>query len=156
DLQEYLPGIEEAGIAYALFEPDSGFADPVATTLAYLAAARRAGARALEDTPVGAIELAGDRVRGGRVGDGLVGCDSVVLAAGPWSVMLAYAIGLELPVEVTREQYVVYDVSAAPAVSCAVSSQVDRIYLRPAPDHGADRMIAGRGYPKDYEHAHPD
>ena len=32
DLHEYLPGAEGAGIAYALYEPDSGFADPVATT----------------------------------------------------------------------------------------------------------------------------
>ncbi len=32
DLHEFLPGAEGAGIAYALFEPDSGFADPVATT----------------------------------------------------------------------------------------------------------------------------
>ena len=52
DLQEFLPGAEEAGIAYALFEPDSGFADPVATTRAYIEASRRAGATALEDTPV--------------------------------------------------------------------------------------------------------
>src|SRR5262245_40497374 len=59
DLDEILPGAEAAGIAYALFEPDSGFADPVATTRAYVEGARRYGARAFEDSPVEAIELDG-------------------------------------------------------------------------------------------------
>ena len=48
--------------------------------------ARRAGAEALEGTPVEAIEVAGGAVRGVRVGGELIECDSVVLAAGPWSV----------------------------------------------------------------------
>jgi len=156
DLQELVPGIEEAGIGYALFEPDSGFADPVATTRAYITASQRAGARAFEGMPVGAIEIAGGRVRGVRVGDELIECDSVVLAAGPWSVGLAYAIGLELPISVTREQDVVYDVSPQQAVPCAVSSQVDAVYMRPAPEHGQDRMLVGRGFPKEYEGANPD
>src|SRR5262245_22586175 len=62
DLQELLPGAAEAGIAYALYEPNSGYADPVATTRAYIEAARRAGATALEGTPVGGIEIANGRV----------------------------------------------------------------------------------------------
>jgi glycine/D-amino acid oxidase-like deaminating enzyme len=156
DVQEVLPGAEETGIAYALFEPDSGFADPVATTRAYIEASRRAGATALEDTPVGEIVLANGRVRGVRIGDQVVECDSVVLAAGPWSIALAYGIGLELPLEVTREQDVVFDVGAAPVPPCAVSSQADRVYARPAPEHGDRHILVGRGYPKEYEHAHPD
>ena len=102
DLDELLPGAEQTGIAYALYEPSSGFADPAATTRAYIDAARRAGARAFEGSPVGAIELGGGRVRGVRVGDDVVECDSVVLAAGPWSLTRARGIGLELPIEVTR------------------------------------------------------
>src|SRR5262245_58135624 len=43
DLQELLPGVNEDGIAYALYEPDSGYADPVATTRAYVDAGLRAG-----------------------------------------------------------------------------------------------------------------
>jgi glycine/D-amino acid oxidase-like deaminating enzyme len=156
DLQEFLPGAEATGIAYALYEPDSGFADPVATTLAYVEAAQRAGARAFEGMPVGGIELAGDRVRGVRVGDEVIECDSVVLAAGPWALPLAFGIGLELPIEVTREQDIVFEAGSEAVVPCAVSSQVDRIYMRPAPDHGEHGMIVGRGYPKEYEAAHPD
>ena len=151
------PGAEGAGIAYALFEPDSGFADPVATTRAYIEASRRAGRDARSRARrSAAIEIAGGRVRGVRVGDEVVECDSVVLAAGPWSIALAYGIGLELPLEVTREQDVVYDVGAGAASRAPISSQVDRIYMRPAPEHGDRHMLVGRGYPKEYEQAHPD
>lgn len=156
DLQELLPGAEETGIAYALFEPNSGFADPVATTRAYIEASRRAGATALEGTPVGGIEIANGRVCGVRVGDEVVECDSVVLAAGPWSIALAYGIGLELPLEVTREQDVIYDVGAAPVPPSTISSQTDRVYIRPAPEHGDRHILVGRGYPKAYEQVHPD
>ena len=156
DLDEFLPGAEGAGIAYALYEPDSGFADPVATTLAYLTAAQRVGARALDGTPVSAIELDGGRVRGVRIGDELVECEHGVLATGPWAPELASGIGLELPIEVTREQDVVYETAPEPPVPCAVSSQVDRTYMRPAPELGEGLMLVGRGFPKEYERASPN
>ena len=111
DLQEYVPGIDETGIAYALYEPDAGFADPVATTNAYVATARLAGASALENAAVERIELDGDRILGVRVGGELVECDNLVLAAGPWTPKLAAGAGLELPIEITREQDVVFETS---------------------------------------------
>ncbi len=156
DLHEFLPGAEGAGIAYALYEPDSGFADPVATTAAYVTAACRAGARAFENTPVEAIEVEGGAVRGVRVAGELVECESVVLAAGVWSARLGREIGLELPLEITREQDVVFATAPEPAVPCAVSSQVDRIYMRPAPEHGDGHVLVGRGFPKEYETVEPD
>jgi sarcosine oxidase subunit beta len=156
DLDDFLPGANGAGLAYALFEPDSGFADPVATTTAYVTAGCRAGARALENTRVEAIEVSGGAVHGVRVGGELVECDSVVLAAGAWSPRLAHDIGLDLPLEITREQDVVFATAPEPAIPCAVSSQADRIYMRPAPENGAGHVLVGRGYPKDYELVEPD
>ena len=156
DLHEFLPGANGAGLAYALFEPDSGFADPVATTAAYVTAACRAGARAFEHTAVEAIEVSGGTVRGVRVGGELVECENVVLAAGVWSAKLAHAIGLELPLEITREQDVVFETAPEPAIPCAVSSQADRVYMRPAPEFGDGHVLAGRGFPKEYETVDPD
>src|SRR5262249_11272159 len=46
-----------------------------------------------------------------------------------------------------------YETSPEPAIPCAVSSQVDRVYLRPA---GDGRLLAGRGFPKEYEQVDPD
>lgn len=155
DLQEYLPGIDEDGIAYALYEPDAGFADPVAATKAYIEAAQAVGARALEGTPVESVELAAERVRGVRVGGELVECDNLVLAAGPWTLKLAGVAGLELPLEITREQDVVFDVAPQTTIPSAVSSQIDRVYMRPAPEYGTSHVLVGRGFPKEYEQVDP-
>ena len=148
DLEELLPGVDESGIAYAVYEPESGYADPVATTRAYVEAGRRAGGVAREGARVDAIEIDAGKVRGARVGDELVECDALVLAAGPWSAKL-----FDLPLAITREQDVVFETLPEPAVPCAVSSQVDRVYLRP---DGDGRLLVGRGFPKEYEQADPD
>jgi len=155
DLQEYLPGVDETGIAYALYEPDAGFADPIATTNAYIAATRAAGGRALEGMTVDSVELDGDRVHGVRVGGELFECDRLVLAAGPWTPKLAAGIGLELPLEITREQDVVFETAPQATITSAVSSQIDRVYMRPAPEYGDAHVLVGRGFPKEYENVDP-
>jgi glycine/D-amino acid oxidase-like deaminating enzyme len=156
DLGEYLPGIEPAGVAYSLWEPDAGFADPVAATRAYVAAAQRAGARALEGTAVTSLEAHEGAIRGARVAGELLECSRLVLAAGPWTLELARSVGLELPLEITREQDVVYDTGSERNVPCAVSSQVDRVYMRPVPGRGDGRLLVGRGFPKAYERVDPE
>src|SRR5579871_928636 len=72
DFDELLPGIDTTGVAYGVFEPDSGFADPVAATVAYVEAARLRGAKARENTAVEAIEVEGGRACGVRVGGELL------------------------------------------------------------------------------------
>ena len=142
-------GVAAEGVAYALFESDSGFADPVAATRSFIDAARREGAEAREQSPVEALVPG----RGVRVGGALLEADNVVLAAGAWSKKLAATAGLDLPLEFPREQDVVFDTGGAPSVEHAISSHVDRVYLRPA---GDGRFLAGRGYPKDYELVDPE
>jgi glycine/D-amino acid oxidase-like deaminating enzyme len=84
-----------------------------------------------------------------------IDCETVVVAAGAWSRNLVAPLGVDLPVEITREQDVVY-ASTGTAPALAVSSQVDRIYLRPLESDGRRRIIVGRGYPKEYEVVDPD
>lgn len=141
-------GLAADDVAYALYEPDSGFADPVAATLHFVEAARREGAEAREHARVDAIEPG----RGVHTGGTFLEAENVVLAAGAWTKELAAAIGLDVPLETPREQDVVFDLDGAPVVRCAVSSQVDRVYMRP---HGDGGLLAGRGYPKDYELVEP-
>ncbi len=140
-------GVSADGVACALFEPDSGFAEPVAATQWYVDAARREGAEAREHTPVESLEPG----RGVRAGGTLLEADNVVLAAGAWSRKLAAGIGLDLPLEIPREQDVIFE--SATTIRHAISSQVDRIYMRP---DGSGRLLVGRGYPKDYEMVDPD
>ncbi|HEY3182019.1 MAG TPA: FAD-binding oxidoreductase [Gaiellaceae bacterium] len=145
DPTDFLDGVSTEAIAYALFEPDSGFADPVAATRAYVDAARRAGAGVREGASVDAVEPG----CGVCVDGELLEADNVVLAAGAWTSKLTAPLGLELPLETPREQEVVFEGT----VEHAVSSQVDRVYLRP---DGEGRIVVGRGYPKTYEPVDPD
>lgn len=142
ELGEYLPGLSLDGITYALFEEDSGSADPSATTAAYIAAARRLGAYAYEHARVTEILVEGGSVKGVRVKGQVIACETVVLAAGGWSPALARTAGVDLPIRLTREQDVVFHTGAeAPppcpsprrstAPTCARSSRRDRASCSP-------------------------
>jgi len=156
DLDGYLPGIDPEGISYVLYEEDSGFADPLATTIAYVEAARGLGAHAYEGAPVEAILVEHGAVFGVRAGGRTIGCDTIVLAAGAWSPALAATAGIELPVRITREQDVIYDTAPEQPVRHAVSMQVDRTYIRPLVEEGDSLLLVGRGFPKPYDHVDAD
>ena len=155
DLQEYLPGADETGIAYALYEPDAGFADPVATTNAYITAARRPGGasppRARRSSRIELERRAGPR-RAASAGE-LLECDNVVLAAGPWTPTLAAGIGLDLPLEITREQDVVFDDGTGADDSRRRSPRRSTgSTCGPRPSTATAHLLVGRGFPKEYEH----
>ena len=86
----------------------------------------------------------------------LIACGTVVLAAGAWSVALGRTAGVEIPLEIVREQESILETSPQETISCAVSSQADRIYMRPAPEEGPAHLLIGRGFPKEYEVVEPD
>lgn len=155
-LEHFLPGIRIDGIGCALFEEESGFANPIAATRAYISAARRQGAHAYEGAPVSRLAASADRVTGVVVDDQLIEADTVVLAAGAWSKKLAAEIGVELPMMITREQDVIYDIDDAQRVPFSISNQVDRIYLRPLLEEAETLLLVGRGFPKGYEQVEPE
>jgi glycine/D-amino acid oxidase-like deaminating enzyme len=114
------------------WEPRGGYGDAHQTAQAFAAAARRAGARLHQGTAVTEILVEGGRVTGVRVADGsTIFATTVVLAAGPWSVPLLAAHGIELPITVHREQIVLIDpgqdLGPVPVFSDLVSLQ----YVRP-------------------------
>lgn len=152
DLQDYLPGVSPEGIDYALLEEDSGFADPFATTAAYISAARKLGAHAYEEAPVTEMLVENGAVTGVRVKGQTITCETVVLAAGAWSPALARTAGIELPIRLTREQDVIYETSPECPLPLAVSMQVDRTYLRPLVEEGDSLLLVGRGFPKPYDY----
>ncbi len=59
-----IPHVSTAGVALAAYEPQSGYADPVATTLSMADAARRAGAEFHLNTPVASVRARAARVFG--------------------------------------------------------------------------------------------
>jgi sarcosine oxidase, subunit beta len=83
----------------AAYEPRSGYADPGASTRAMADAARRLGVDVREGVTVTAVRAEGDRVRGVETSAGFIAAPIVVLANGAWSVPLAAALGIALPIE---------------------------------------------------------
>src|SRR6266508_4718935 len=81
------------------FRQDEGWeVDPTAATLAFAAAARRAGAVFRTYDQAHRLLVEGDRVTGVVVDDGSLAAGRVVLATGPWTRTLAARAGIDLPV----------------------------------------------------------
>jgi sarcosine oxidase, subunit beta len=114
------------------WEARGGHGDAYQTAQALAAVARREGVRLRQSTTVTEILASGDRVTGVGLADGSrIPADHVVLAAGPWSVPLLAAHGIDLPITVHREQIVLIDpgqdLGPVPVFSDLVSLQ----YVRP-------------------------
>lgn len=153
-LRERMPGINTDGLGLVVHESDSGYADPVGVCEGLARHAVDDGADVRTGVSVNALLVDGDRVTGVRAGHDTFEAPITVAAAGPWTHTLTGDIGLDLPLEITREQEVVLnpsDPTAAPPY--AISNMADQFYLRPKPDGG---LLIGRGYPKAYELVDPD
>ena len=104
--------------------------DPLALTVCLGALARGAGATIRHHAPARRLVARGDRVTGVVTDDGIVGADTVVLAAGPWSPAIARPLGVSLPIASARG----WLVHAAP----------ERPLFRHWIQSGARRLLAGR------------
>ena len=104
--------------------------DPLALTVCLGALARIAGATIRHHASARRLVARGDRVTGVVTDDGIVGADTVVLAAGPWSPAIARPLGVSLPIAAARG----WLVHAAP----------ERPLFRHWIQSGARRLMAGR------------
>lgn len=84
-----------------------GQANPQRTVQAYAWAAQDHGARIVQHVPVLGIEMAQGRAVGVRTRDGTIGCDQLVVAAGPQSGVLLRGVGIDLPVAPARAEMIV-------------------------------------------------
>jgi sarcosine oxidase subunit beta len=151
---ERIPWLDPDGVAAVIHEPAGGYADPVRTTEAYLAAFARFGEEVRLGVPCRGLLRDGDRIVGVRLNPGEIASGMVVNAAGPWARALAASAGLALELRAVREQDTIWQGRPGrPHPTTSISNAVDAIYLRPS---GADRFVIGRGFPKDYEEVDPD
>jgi sarcosine oxidase subunit beta len=84
-----------------------GHANPQRTVQAYAWALQDHGGRVLQHTAVSGFSVAGGRVVGIRTEAGEIGCDQIVIAAGPQTGHLVAALGATLPLGVARAEIVV-------------------------------------------------
>jgi sarcosine oxidase, subunit beta len=132
DVRRLAPMIDVADDDLAAFEPESGYADPTATTAAFLSAARALGAHLVQGRAVTEITTEGGRVTGVRAADESYPAGLVVDAAGAWAGEIAKLVGLALPLQVWRHD-VAYISRPAGSASThpTVIDDAKAMYFRP-------------------------
>ena len=135
--KEHLPGLNPDGIGRVAYEPDGGFADPHLLCQGFADRARDAGANVYVNTPVTGVKMSGGKVTGVQTPNGEIDSPIVVNAAGPWARPIGQMAGLDLPLEISREQEMMLQVPpGALTPARAVSNMVERIYFRPTKQPG--------------------
>lgn len=127
----------------AAYEPRSGYADPVATTEGFAAAAQRHGATVRLGEPVLSLQQRGSRVTGVVTAAGPIAAGVVVLANGWWSKALLADIGVDVPIDPYRAQRTLVDRPEPLRGDRGHLTVIDRrhgIYTRP---HGTDSTLVG-------------
>ena len=107
ELHELAPTIWSEDLELAAYEPHSGYADPTATTLSLLDAARQRGAELRQRVEVQGFLLHNERVTGVKTSTGTIEAGTVVCAAGGWTMNLLERLGLRFPVWNVRHQVVI-------------------------------------------------
>jgi glycine/D-amino acid oxidase-like deaminating enzyme len=96
------------GIEAAVFYPEDSQVQPTIATEAFMASARRFGARLIENTPVtGPVLDSAGALVGVQTPAGELRASRVLIAAGPWSGEVASLLGVNLPVRPRRGELLV-------------------------------------------------
>jgi sarcosine oxidase subunit beta len=143
ELQEIEPYWDVRDIQYAAYEPDSGYADPQATTLCFAQTAKNLGAQILQETVAQEILTRDSQVTGVLTNKGEIAAPTVVVAAGPWSVGLCKPLGIDLPITCDRHQVATFrrPPEIARRHSCCIDAALE-MYFKP---EGHDLTIVGSG-----------
>jgi sarcosine oxidase subunit beta len=96
------PRMRWEDVAAAAWEPESGYADGYGTTVAFAAAARRAGADLRVGTQATRLVVQGDAICGVDTLDGVIQTPTVVVAAGYRSIELLAPLGVDIPLDPVR------------------------------------------------------
>ncbi len=109
ELGELAPEWNLTDVELAAYEPDSGYANPVATTEGFAERARQLGADIRTGTQVTGVRTAGGRVVGVETDRGFISTRTVVIAGGAWAVPLLRSLGLDLDLRPARIQVAIFD-----------------------------------------------
>ncbi|MEV0988228.1 FAD-binding oxidoreductase [Streptomyces sp. NPDC049949] len=102
ELKEIYPGLRTEGVALAAYEPEGGYADPMAASASLLTAAYRLGVSPSEGIrAMKVLETAGT-VTGVLTSIGRIDAPLVVLAGGAWGSAPAEHLGIHIPVTARR------------------------------------------------------
>jgi len=102
DIKRLAPQFLTDDLEYAAYEPESGYADPSATTTSLMDAARLMGADLLQACTVTGITVEAGKVTGVSTTQGDFSASIVVNAAGSWAGEIAKMAGVKVPITTWR------------------------------------------------------
>jgi sarcosine oxidase subunit beta len=142
ELKKLEPEAFVEDVALAAIEPQSGYADPVATTESFAAAAQRLGAEFSLNVPIAKIAHRRGRAVGVIDGSGRTHeADAVCIVTGPWTDQLLAPLGIRIGIKNERAQIAFF--KRPPHLKHRI--YIDTIagsYFRP---HGDDLTLVGLG-----------
>jgi sarcosine oxidase subunit beta len=103
-VSELMPGLRTDDLISVAYEPESGYADPYLTVNAYAQAARRLGARIIQENRVLEVTFKGGKVSGVRTQEGEINAPVVVNCSGAWGAQVAKMAGVQAPINPCRVQ----------------------------------------------------
>lgn len=148
EIGELVPGVNTDGIVSGIYEPASGFADPVRTVRNLATRAADWGLTCYEGVGATRIRLSGNRVTGVETDAGEIQTELVINAAGPWGRHLGLSAGLNYSLRWSRESDLVLRLPEGYGRFPVVSDPNLRVYFRPDGDNG---LLAGLSFPKEVE-----
>ncbi|MBU0510771.1 MAG: FAD-binding oxidoreductase [Chloroflexi bacterium] len=99
DVKRLAPHFATGDFEMAAYEPESGYADPSAATASLMNAARRQGARLVQECTVTGIRVDSGKVSGVTTTQGDFSAPVIVNAAGAWAAGVAKMAGVAIPVD---------------------------------------------------------
>lgn len=106
ELREFVPFVGDNAIGGILFK-FGGQANPQRTVQAYAWALQDLGGTIVQNTEVRGFEVSGGKVSGVVTDSGVLGCDGVVIAAGPQTRSLLAKLGVFIPLALARVEMIV-------------------------------------------------
>lgn len=150
-LEEDFPMFSTDGIGCGIWERRAGYADPASTTVGLFEAAVRLGAQPRMRTPVVSLDVGPGRISVRAADGSTVGCERVLLAAGPWTAVLAEQVGAHLPLTVERHAVATGAWATVDPLPFGHADLVNDYYCKPEGDH-----LFCLGWLKPAEDADPD
>ncbi len=155
--QDIYPAIDRRQIEGAIYIPNDGQTNPVDTTMALIAGARRGGATVIENCEVLHLQQSSRHEYQLETSLGKIDCEVLVLACGLWTRALAAQLGVRVPLYPCEHYYVLTEPMAAATPNLPVLRDTDgHCYIK----EDAGKWLVGSfeptGKPMDFAHIRAD
>ena len=97
DVKRLAPYLNTEDVAFAAYEPESGYADPMLTANSLLTAAKERGVVYMQDCKITAVQISGGKVTGVQTTRGDFSAPIIINAAGPWAGDVSELFGVTIP-----------------------------------------------------------